>query len=98
MLLVGLLQSNGLTLLPPEVSEGRRGCHLGVVGVILVSYPEYTRVYTLVSYPGYTRVYILVSYPECTRVYTGVIRVSSPSHTQFSRHTWVSGDQAAAGE
>ena len=74
MLLVGLLQSNGLTLLPPEVSEGRRGCHLGVVGVILVSYPEYTR------------------------VYTGVIRVSYSSHTQFSRHTWVSGDQAAAGE
>ena len=71
---MGLLQSNGLTLLPPEVSEGRRGCHLGVVGVILVSYPEYTR------------------------VYTGVIRVSYPSHTQFSRHTWVSGDQAAAGE
>ena len=56
-LVVGLLQCNRLTLLPTEVSEGGgRWCHLGVVGVILVSYPEYTHwVYTPVSYSEYTR-------------------------------------------
>ena len=66
------------------VGGGGRWCHLGVVGVIPVSYPEYARVYTE---------YIFVYHTPSALEYTPV---SFPGHTQFSRHTRVSGDQTAA--
>ena len=79
-MVVGLLQGNRLTLLPPEVSEGGGG-----VGVILVSFachPPST--YFGVILQVHTIEYTLECHTPSThdRVYTGV---SFPGHILTSR-------------